>query len=999
MLIKDFVAVLPSTVEAIANTRAPSGALPTPLEEPAAAPIITNTSRSSAADPADWLSTVDVSGRLNAAVRQRVGQTGSWLLSTEQFAAWDSGAKPVLWLCGPSGSGKTVLSSVLVHHLSSRSAHRRPCLFFFFDCTGERKKNGLESMLRSFVGQLLLHDPVRMTVELPSPSDWEQFLQGAEDMIAEMGPVDIVVDGIDECAEQGEVLLWLHKLMQKSSPSSEGMRLCVSSKHEEPSEPCFRDRVMHHASSRITLDAAATEEDMKAVAYWTLANDPRFGRWQHRASPVPHGSLFGSQQRDLSDKDFRKEVVDTIVKRAHGLYDPSLFASSASRSLYPVLTSINTFRFRLIPLQLNELAACDTTRAFKRTLATLPADDADMHARILSQIPTSARRHVVRLLRFALFSTDAPPLTCAQATDALAVALDMEPAFDPQDRLKDVEEVIAGLCPSLLELRGGGDGEEEERTVHLAHASVREYLLSDPPRVDGYSDAFSKGPALADMARVCMAYLAAVARLWSSAGGVEITREAVERVFPLAGYAVKYWAGLSRAEGVDELVVADVLAFVTDEKTRALVAWMTTPADSSEPSSPFPTPLSFAVHFEQPLVVSELLKTQQQSAEDCTAALVRICTSSNTNPAIAAALLDAGADPNTCSALPLTLICNRPSSSTSSPTLVHLLLSAGADPSLAGPALPQHLITTNNLAVLSTLLSHPASRAIDWTPALATVYEDGLLDAAKLFHRHGIHARAPPHRQYLLQLAARAGRAPLVALLLDCRGGALLPAGATAAALDEAFWKAVHETTGRGNDGLPSAAHVEVLSTLLSLSSSSSLHARFVELLAAQVGVMGVRCLEALLSCIPPGTVGAGWPELGVSLVRAVCEGGAAFHDVEKVRALLEHGVGATDGDSEALRAACRAGNARVVALLVERGADPRAEGPPGEEAPWEGWVSAFDIAERGGMDDILDVLLSSDRSWEAEKMRRVSFHVSHSRLKNEWRRGALGLGGVEPEA
>lgn len=320
MLIKDFVADLPST-EAIANTRTRPG-LPTATDnrshpqEPAA-PI--PKSSSSAAHPADWFSTIDASASLSAAIRQRIGQTGSWLLATEQFAAWESGAKPLLWLCGPSGSGKTVISSVVVHHL--RRSARRPNLFFFFDRTDARKKNGLESMLRSFLGQLLLHNPDRtraLAAKLPSACDnepsREQLAQFAEDILAEVGPVDVVVDGIDDCVEQREVLLWLHKLMVSKS-----MRLFVSSKHDEPSEPCFMEK-MHHASC-IRLDAAATEEDAKAVAHWTLSNDPRFGRWQVRVPDAfsAQRGLLGGHQRDLCDEGFRKDVVNTIVKRADGM--------------------------------------------------------------------------------------------------------------------------------------------------------------------------------------------------------------------------------------------------------------------------------------------------------------------------------------------------------------------------------------------------------------------------------------------------------------------------------------------------------------------------------------------------------------------------------------------------------------------------------------------------------------------------------------------------------
>ncbi|KAL1626707.1 hypothetical protein SLS54_002870 [Diplodia seriata] len=991
MLIKDFVAVVPSTttetIAAATRRTTPAGGLPTtvvaaapvnhsinPQQEPITAPItITSTAQPTTVRPS---TPPTASARLAAALRHRIGTTGSWLLGTPQFAAWET----LLWLHGPTGSGKTVLASALVQHLRSQSespaaAQRRPCLFYLFDGTDARETNGLEAMLKGFVGQLVAceeggGDAAGGVVAVPSPcgeeeGEGEKFPRVVEDAIVGMeGPLDVVVDGIDECAERAAVVQWLDGVMQKKKKkASGGMRLCVSSRHAEPAEePCFGELMRHHGSQRIALDAAAMSDDIKAVAQWALSNDARFGRWQQHRSGAD-AFAFSTQQRDLSDADFRKDVVDTIVKRADGIV-------------------------QLVPHHLDALAQSATLRLFKRTLSTLPANLADTHARLLSAVPTAHRRSVIRLLRFALYSESAAPLTAAEATDALAVSLDMEPAFDAQDRVKDVADLIAGLCPRLLEVRKSGD---DEGRVHVAHGSVREYLLSDPPAADGYSDAFAEGAAKAEMARVCMAYLAAVAGVWWR-NAAAVSWEVVARAFPFAGYAARHWAAFARAdEGVEEAVVGDVVAFVADEKTRALLA-----AAAAE-SSPFQTPLSLATQAGLRLTVSALLKAQPPpSADDCTAALVHACaTASSNNPsAIAAALLSGGADPNTSSGLPLTLACT----TAQSPALVDLLLSAGADPTLAGPALPQTLLTTtttadnnNNLAVLATLLAHPACATVGiayWTPALATACEDGLVEAAQLFHSHGI--RLPPAQHgLLLRLAARSGHPELVALLLlqDDNNNNNDHAAAAAAALDEALWN-VAQTHRRAP--APSARHLATLATLA--GHSAPLTARFWRGLEGQVAVMNLQTLDAVLAAIAPGTIAHAAHGHGASnVLERVCAGGV-FDGAAKARMLLARGVvdAAGEDGAAALRAACRGGEAEVAKLLVERGADPYAEGPAPEEVAWEGWANAFAVAERAGRGEIVDIL-SRDRAWEAEKMRR-----SHSRLRNDWKRGALGLGGVE---
>ncbi|KKY13111.1 putative ankyrin repeat protein [Diplodia seriata] len=979
MLIKDFVAVVPSTTTetiAAATRTTPAGGLPTtvvaaapinhssnPQQEPITAPITITSTAQPTARPS---TPPTASARLAAALRHRIGSTGSWLLGTPQFSAWET----LLWLHGPTGSGKTVLASALVHHLRSQSAQRRPCLFYLFDGTDARETNGLEAMLKGFVGQLVAceegGDAAGGVVAVPSScgegeGEEEKFPRVVEDAIVGMeGPLDVVVDGIDECAERAAVVRWLDGVMQKKKG---GMRLCVSSRHAEPAEPCFGELMRRHGSQRIALDAAAMSDDIKAVALWALSNDARFGRWQQHRSGAD-AFAFSTQQRDLSDADFRKDVVDTIVRRADGI-------------------------IQLVPHHLDALAQSATLRLFKRTLSTLPANLADTHARLLSAVPTAHRRSVIRLLRFALYSESAAPLTAAEATDALAVSLDMEPAFDAQDRVKDVADLIAGLCPRLLEVRGSGD---DEGRVHVAHGSVREYLLSDPPAADGYSDAFAEGAAKAEMARVCMAYLAAVAGVWWR-NVAAVPWEVVARAFPFAGYAARHWAAFARSdEGVEEVVVDDVVAFVADEKTRALLA-----AAAAE-SSPFQTPLSLATQAGLRLTVSALLKAQPPpSADDCTAALVHACATAPNNPTIAAALLSGGADPNTSSGLPLTLACT----TSQSPALVDLLLSAGADPTLAGPALPQTLLTTtttadnnnnNNLAVLATLLAHACATVgiAYWTPALATACEDGLVEAARLFHSHGI--RLPPAQHgLLLRLAARGGHAELVALLLqdDNNNDRAAAAGA---ALDEALWN-VAQTHRRAP--APSPRHVATLATLA--AHSAPLTSRFWRGLEGQVAVMNLQTLDAVLAAIAPGTIAHGRGHGGAgNVLERVCAGGV-FDGAAKARMLLARGVvdAAGEDGAAALRAACRGGEAEVAKLLVERGADPYAEGPAPEEVAWEGWANAFAVAERAGRGEIVDIL-SRDRAWEAEKMRRVSFHVSHSRLRNDWKRGALGLGGVE---
>ncbi|KAJ7929455.1 hypothetical protein B0H13DRAFT_1573164, partial [Mycena leptocephala] len=46
--------------------------------------------------------------------------TVDWLLAHPHFKNWKSSAGSVLWCRGMAGAGKTVLTSLVVHHLSSQ---------------------------------------------------------------------------------------------------------------------------------------------------------------------------------------------------------------------------------------------------------------------------------------------------------------------------------------------------------------------------------------------------------------------------------------------------------------------------------------------------------------------------------------------------------------------------------------------------------------------------------------------------------------------------------------------------------------------------------------------------------------------------------------------------------------------------------------------------------------------------------------------------------------
>ena len=120
---------------------------------------------------------------------------------------------------------------------------------------------------------------------------------------------------------------------------------------------------------------------------------------------------------------------------------------------------------------------------------------------MLERIPLERKHKAIRLLQFLVYSDR--PLELEEAIDLIAVRMNgNEGSFNPEDRMPDPSEVI-GFCPSLVSLVlpttiSGGP------KLHLAHFSVKEYLLRHQPH------GFRNTELQIGVAETCMAYLSSV---------------------------------------------------------------------------------------------------------------------------------------------------------------------------------------------------------------------------------------------------------------------------------------------------------------------------------------------------------------------------------------------------------------------------------------------------------------------------------------------------------
>ncbi|CAI7573575.1 unnamed protein product, partial [Penicillium glandicola] len=199
-------------------------------------------------------------------------------------------------------------------------------------------------------------------------------------------------------------------------------------------------------------------------------------------------------------------------------------------------------RFRWAFCQLESLARCRHQAAIEKALASLPLDLNETYRRMIASIPTELKNDAIRLLQFLVYSKR--PLKLAEAKEIIATQIKNEsPGFDIKRRLF-CETDILDYCPSLVTVVHATDKE-----LHLAHFSVKEYLLLD--------NQFEIMPASICITRTCLTYLTDI-----TGSNKEIRRD-----FPMARYAAELLSDHASLAQAAEDIVRAIVSFLEEEAT------------------------------------------------------------------------------------------------------------------------------------------------------------------------------------------------------------------------------------------------------------------------------------------------------------------------------------------------------------------------------------------------------------------------------------------------
>ncbi|KAF5339948.1 hypothetical protein D9758_016763 [Tetrapyrgos nigripes] len=436
-----------------------------------------------------WINAPNPFENFYSAEQKIVQGTGTWLLEHRLFQEWKTGMSPFLWLQGKAGSGKTFLCTNVIKTLRKDSVF----LYYYFD-TRDKAKVDYSGIVSSLLQQVAA-EAIRQNSENAYNAIHQLYINSKEgkflipedmestllDLMAMMDAVYIIIDALDECAEedQGKLLALVDTLLTK-------LKNCFVFVSSRP-----HTNTTHNKAEIISLDKQMSDvgisSDIKKYVDTKL-------RKQHAWSP-----------------ELKAEIKDTLVNSANG-------------------------QIRWVDCQLTALDGIKMPKRVRKALKSLPKTLQETYAKILEQVEEELRDDVNTIFQWLLFAYR--PLTVGEIQHILAVDVE-EKTFSAQDLLENIETELHKVVNSSLvviiqaSIEKGRLGQEMPHvmTVQLAHPSVKDYLLSEAAMqsVSGY---FQMNSALAHEAicQMCIVYL-----LCCGQEAINVEKCA------LAHYASKYW--------------------------------------------------------------------------------------------------------------------------------------------------------------------------------------------------------------------------------------------------------------------------------------------------------------------------------------------------------------------------------------------------------------------------------------------------------------------------
>ncbi|KAJ5590153.1 Pfs NACHT and ankyrin domain protein [Penicillium hetheringtonii] len=439
-----------------------------------------------------WLDPPDPSTNANHARALHHKGTGAWLLEHPVFRSWCSGRVDIYGCTG------------------SRDVERP------FSAQLDTKKQTYKNMLRSLAFQLYQYG-VDSAVHLDAlyqghqngkdQPKLEALLVIFNKMLKVQKRVSIVLDALDESTSRDDILKWIEDII--SRPELAHVQLFYTSRPE--SEFLRRIPILIGEEGCLPLNEQAVNSD---ICSWVSAQ------------------LL--QRRDFTEKALSPDLLEAIRKKVGAGADGM---------------------FRWASCQLDSLARCRHEAAIEEALASLPPNLNETYRRMIESIPMEVKNDAIRLLQFLVHSHR--PLTVAEAKEVIATQIENEyRRFDTRRRLFCETDVLY-YCPSLVTIvpvdyvmnKPPPICSSRKKELHLAHFSVKEYLLGD--------NNFRIPTASVSITKTCFTYL----------NDISDSSRHINRDFPMAKYVAGIWTKHAALAQDNEDIVRVTVRFLENEVT------------------------------------------------------------------------------------------------------------------------------------------------------------------------------------------------------------------------------------------------------------------------------------------------------------------------------------------------------------------------------------------------------------------------------------------------
>jgi hypothetical protein len=474
-----------------------------------------------------WLDASWTNDVYDNSIRKRLDGTCDWILSEQAFLDWispnfPSGTAKILWINGPAGYGKTVLCARVVQYLSS--ILESPLAYYFCSSDSESRRDPL-TIMRSWISQVVSCN--RDAFELAC-GRWEtkEGRNASQTDLADLFKTIVqhipnctfVVDGLDECA-------WAEEKW-KSNDDDSPIGFFESIK-----------QAVAHTTTRILI----------------ISRDEPEIRYGFRIV------FAGDSDQDLNEYQIRPDDVRSdAMLFSRSIVDKKL--ANKSETLKRELSERMVFRSEGMLLwvkMLGEHLRSGKNKQLEETIDQAPTVLDHIYDRIwmkISYLPDKDNRSALSILRWAAFALR--PLTILEITEALLIVDDnLEDLL--VDELPDaidedyVSSEILGLCGSLLEIQKAPPKQDlGSMTIHLAHFSVKQYILCNMPAQGGLlisnkrlctsSETFQSNI----LAKLCLRYLN-FGNVWQE--HLQLESGSVKR--PFRDYAAGSWHHHIRESG------------------------------------------------------------------------------------------------------------------------------------------------------------------------------------------------------------------------------------------------------------------------------------------------------------------------------------------------------------------------------------------------------------------------------------------------------------------